>query len=644
MRAALVALLGMAAAGEAATLRAALPNGRNLTLHAAHTSDTPSLPSALTQYSLVFAGDGCSRLRSSSLSMPGGGPFALVARRGNCSFDAKMRVARHAGAAALLVADSIDNLYALTNDTTAAASSSVGAGADADADEDDTRSSTSLASADDTRGGGWRTATMALRDACAVSCDSGRGVVDMSAVDVADVLAGLPGRCTAMPRADRFICPTNLCAFSSLPDEINGREREVCCVSETGSIQMAFPETLNGTSADAPRALPAVHMSIAYGERLEGECGPGGGGGGGAFISRCQVWLSEDEGEGGGFWDGSAALIWLIGVGTAALAAYLAASAHDEQDREVSRSGSLPPAEIEEATLDAGTAVAFLAFASTFLIILYLLLRAGFNVVLLLLNCLFLLASSSATASVAIHPLVVWRNPSLATRYFVLPFLPNPERPSEPLTVSYSHALAFACAFGIALSWFLRRREPWMWLLQDMLSMSVCILFVGTLRLPSLRVASIFLGLMFAYDVFMVFISPLLFHTSIMVAVATVRATRRHRTLLRSLTPRLHPPRRPAPPPPRPRVACAFAPRASRCRCSSLSLVSLRTPTRSTTCTRHRCQPRRRHRHRRRANGGYRPSAHLRGASPAPPAHSPSSDSATLSCPRSHSPTLGASI
>ena len=128
MRAALVALLGMAAAGEAATLRAALPNGRNLTLHAAHTSDTPSLPSALTQYSLVFAGDGCSRLRSSSLSMPGGGPFALVARRGNCSFDAKMRVARHAGASALLVADSIDNLYALTNDTTAAASSSVGAG------------------------------------------------------------------------------------------------------------------------------------------------------------------------------------------------------------------------------------------------------------------------------------------------------------------------------------------------------------------------------------------------------------------------------------------------------------------------------------------------------------------------------------
>ena len=100
--------------------------------------------------------------------------------------------------------------------------------------------------------------------------------------------------------------------------------------------------------------------------------------------------------------------------------------------------------------------------------------------------------------------------------------------------------------------------------------MCVCILFVKALRLPSLRVASVFLGLMFFYDIFMVrrvspphpsdaltyprlpcnfsrsdpgtpptpllphrlplppplplpqvFISPMIFHKSIMVAVAT---------------------------------------------------------------------------------------------------------------------------
>ena len=52
--------------------------------------------------------------------------------------------------------------------------------------------------------------------------------------------------------------------------------------------------------------------------------------------------------------------------------------------------------------------------------------------------------------------------------------------------------------------WFFNRRLAWMWLLQDLLSMCVCILFVKALRLPSLRVASVFLGLMFFYDIFMV--------------------------------------------------------------------------------------------------------------------------------------------
>ena len=43
-----------------------------------------------------------------------------------------------------------------------------------------------------------------------------------------------------------------------------------------------------------------------------------------------------------------------------------------------------------------------------------------------------------------------------------------------------------------------------------------------TARLPSLKVGTLFLGMMFFYDVFMVFISPLLFHgESVMMTVAT---------------------------------------------------------------------------------------------------------------------------
>ncbi|KAL1510856.1 hypothetical protein AB1Y20_005689 [Prymnesium parvum] len=60
-----------------------------------------------------------------------------------------------------------------------------------------------------------------------------------------------------------------------------------------------------------------------------------------------------------------------------------------------------------------------------------------------------------------------------------------------------------------------------MWLLQDLLSVAICLLFVQSIQLPSLRIATLFLSLFFAYDVFMVFLSPSIFHTSVMLAVAT---------------------------------------------------------------------------------------------------------------------------
>ena len=49
-------------------------------------------------------------------------------------------------------------------------------------------------------------------------------------------------------------------------------------------------------------------------------------------------------------------------------------------------------------------------------------------------------------------------------------------------------------------------------------------LFVRTIRISSLRVAMLFLGLMFCYDVFMVFLSPLLLGKSVMLTVALAGA------------------------------------------------------------------------------------------------------------------------
>ena len=117
-------------------------------------------------------------------------------------------------------------------------------------------------------------------------------------------------------------------------------------------------------------------------------------------LSSCTITILDEvtSGGGGGYWDGSALLIWLFGTLTASLAAYLAAYEHDIQDRQAARgihgAGGMT-AEIEEATLDASTAIGFLLMASVFLLILYFLLKAGFNVVLVLLNCVFLIAATS---------------------------------------------------------------------------------------------------------------------------------------------------------------------------------------------------------------------------------------------------------
>jgi len=75
---------------------------------------------------------------------------------------------------------------------------------------------------------------------------------------------------------------------------------------------------------------------------------------------------------------------------------------------------------------------------------------------------------------------------------------------------------------GLAVAWFLHSEEiQWIWVVQDFLGVSVCIMFLSTVHLPNLQTATMLLGLAFCYDVFFVFISPYVFGSSVMVKVAT---------------------------------------------------------------------------------------------------------------------------
>lgn len=67
------------------------------------------------------------------------------------------------------------------------------------------------------------------------------------------------------------------------------------------------------------------------------------------------------------------------------------------------------------------------------------------------------------------------------------------------------------------------RHAPWAFVLQNVLGMCFMVLALRSIQLPSTAVATLLLGLLFVYDVFMVFITPIFMPNgeSVMIKVAT---------------------------------------------------------------------------------------------------------------------------
>ncbi|XP_032354104.1 signal peptide peptidase-like 2C [Camelus ferus] len=83
--------------------------------------------------------------------------------------------------------------------------------------------------------------------------------------------------------------------------------------------------------------------------------------------------------------------------------------------------------------------------------------------------------------------------------------------------------LAILCMVVTVLWVAYRNEDRWAWLLQDMLGVAYCLLVLRRVRLPTLKSCASFLLALLAFDVFFVFVTPLLTRTgeSIMVEVAS---------------------------------------------------------------------------------------------------------------------------
>lgn len=101
--------------------------------------------------------------------------------------------------------------------------------------------------------------------------------------------------------------------------------------------------------------------------------------------------------------------------------------------------------------------------------------------------------------------------------------------PALPLTLPLVGRLTLwsmlcaALAVGLTVCWAVYRKASNAWIGQDMLSICFLLSTIQFIRLPSLKIASILLGAFLLYDVFFVFVTPLITssHDSVMVTAAT---------------------------------------------------------------------------------------------------------------------------
>lgn len=139
-------------------------------------------------------------------------------------------------------------------------------------------------------------------------------------------------------------------------------------------------------------------------------------------------------------------------------------------------------------------------------------------------TCLFQ-GCSNAASQVLFSPLlkVIMRKMKFRDRIF---WRTNTEDFGD---ISLGDALAFTAGFSLGISWLVvsfvirdPERLPFFWITQNIFGACMCIMFLKVIRLNSIHVASILLIVAFFYDIFFVFITPLLFRgKSIMITVAT---------------------------------------------------------------------------------------------------------------------------
>ncbi|XP_049271323.1 signal peptide peptidase-like 2B [Rhipicephalus sanguineus] len=217
--------------------------------------------------------------------------------------------------------------------------------------------------------------------------------------------------------------------------------------------------------------------------------------------------------------DWSFVVIWMIAMGTVVGGAYwsgvvqlshASSLVHIPPDRDFTES----MVELEEeftVPLSPKLVIMFVIHMSVMLLVLYYFYRYLVHLIVIM----FALASAAALLS-CLEPLVnrinLWTSKVPKQLAFCC------QTPME-----WREVALFVVSFGVALAWLiLRNNDTVGWALQDMLGIAFCINMLKSIHLPNLKLLALLLSLLLVYDVFFVFITPLLRanRESVMVEVA----------------------------------------------------------------------------------------------------------------------------
>lgn len=211
----------------------------------------------------------------------------------------------------------------------------------------------------------------------------------------------------------------------------------------------------------------------------------------------------------------SASALLIMATGTVIIGSFWSAhNMHQEQQIPIHHSLESDLTAIagnsEVTIISSKGALAFIFVASAMLLVMYFFLNSWF---VLLLVMLFAVGAWQAVSYVMLKLLAAVLPENCSNYQISIPCC----GPSSVLVLVCGSISAF-----ISVTWFVGRHTQWAWILQDLMGISLMLIILQQLQLPNLKVASVLLPLAFVYDVWWVFIQPLVTGgDSVMIAVAS---------------------------------------------------------------------------------------------------------------------------